>query len=245
MVACFLSSDDKMKLLPAQPHWFFILLAFGISVAVACKAHSSQLTLAEHGIVVAQAKKSPKNPEVGRKAAEKYFQDDEQKDTADIDYPADHFLAIHFGGYLDGDSYSWGASSKVEDSGGLTAGVTYRMGEWVRSMDLLFRVDFNSYDLPEGKPVKISILPIVQFPEASSRFPLYFGLGLGAGIYTKQVSDESDVSIDYQLLAGARYFNLFRTTGVFIETGIKNHFHVLSSGQFNGFFLAAGTVFTF
>lgn len=258
MTACFLTTNTKLKLLPAPPSWFFFILAFGISAVVACKAHSATIwgervvfTVAQADIKELPAKKQKtkrrkRRSKVGRKAAEKYFQDkngDLQEPEANR--PADHFLAVHVGTYLNGDAFSWGSDSKQEDSGQLTAGVTYRMGEWVRSMDLLLRADFNTYELPQGKPSKISLMPIIQFPEASSKFPLYFGLGLGLGVYTKQVGDESDLSIDYQLLAGLRFFNVFRSTGFFVESGVKNHFHILSSGQFNGVFLSAGSVFTF
>ncbi|MCB0369349.1 MAG: hypothetical protein KDD45_07815, partial [Bdellovibrionales bacterium] len=95
------------------------------------------------------------------------------------------------------------------------------------------------------KPLKMSILPVLIFPEASSKFPLYFGVGAGLGVFFKQVQDESNVSFDYQLFMGARFFNVYGSTGFFIETGLKNHLHITSDGQFNGSYLAAGAVFTF
>src|SRR5687767_10338121 len=85
-----------------------------------------------------------------------------------------HFLGLHIGGFVDTESFKWGALDKTEDTGKLTIGVTYRMGEWSDTMDLLIRVDFNSYELPEGKPTKMSFMPMLVFPEASSKFPLYF-----------------------------------------------------------------------
>ena len=56
---------------------------------------------------------------------------------------------------------------------------------------------------------------------------------------------ESSLSLDYQLIAGARIFDVFENTGFLIETGMKNHVHLLSDGQFNGVFLTVGSVFTF
>lgn len=84
-----------------------------------------------------------------------------------------------------------------------------------------------------------------MFPDASSKFPLYFGVGAGLGVFVKQLSGESAMSLDYQVLAGARFFDLFNNAGFFLEAGLKNHMHMLSDGQFNGTFVAAGSVFTF
>ena len=147
--------------------------------------------------------------------------------------------------FVDGDAFSWGDQRKVEDAGNLSLALTYRFAEGFRWADLLIRAEFTSFELPEGKPVKISVMPIIQFPEASSGFPVYFGVGLGGGVYTKQINDESDVSIDYTLLGGVRLFNVFANTGFYLEAAIRNHLHLLSSGQFNGTTIAAGTVFTF
>jgi hypothetical protein len=47
------------------------------------------------------------------------------------------------------------------------------------------------------------------------------------------------------LVAGARFLNVIDTMGFMIETGLKNHIHLLSDGQFNGVFVNVGTVFTF
>jgi hypothetical protein len=156
-----------------------------------------------------------------------------------------HFLGLHVGGYIDSESYRWGELDKSEDNGKLTIGVTYRMGEWTDTMDLLLRVDFNSYELIDGRPVKMSVMPLLVFPEVNSKFPLYFGLGLGPGIYFKQISQESALALDYQLIGGVRLFDVFESTGFSLEMGLKNHLHLLSDGQFNGVFAAAGVVFTF
>jgi hypothetical protein len=84
-----------------------------------------------------------------------------------------------------------------------------------------------------------------MFPDASSKFPLYFGGGIGPGIFLNQIPDESSVSLDYQLFAGVRFFDVFRNTGFFVEAGLKDHFLLTSDGQFNGTYAALGLVFTF
>lgn len=185
-------------------------------------------------------------PRVGREAAAKYFQ---RRDPAqsNLNYggTGDHYLALHFSRYMGSQSYEWGQSGRQDDVGGNGVGVTYRVGEWYNSMDLNIRFDYNEYNVAGEKPTKLSIMPLITFPDANSRFPLYFGAGAGVGVFFKQADNESALSFDYQLVAGARFFNVFENTGFFIESGLKNHLLLLSSGQLNGTFLAGGLVFTF
>ncbi len=196
-------------------------------------------------------------PRVGRGAAEKYFEnrnpdaDEGNYQSAEVSGaigPENHYLAIHAGKMMSSTSYEWGSVNKQMDVGDYTVGITYRVGEWRNSMDLSLRLDFISYNLVaagETKPLKLSILPLITFPDASSKFPLYFGFGLGPGVFFRQAEDEASISLDYQLIAGARFFDVFENAGFFIETGLKNHLQLWNSGQFNGTFLSAGAVFTF
>ena len=197
------------------------------------------------------------SPRVGRRAAAKYMSpkrpdeaaDESSESTTDrtpsSGTSSDHYLAIHLGWFVNDNAYKWGAPDNQTNVGRYNFGLTYRMGEWVNSMDLLFRFDVSQINLAEGKVTKFSILPVITFPDATSRFPLYFGAGLGLGVFGTQIAGESALSLDYQLLAGARFFNIWGTTGVFVEGGIKNHLFLLSDGQFNGTFIATGLVFTF
>ncbi|MCX7977830.1 MAG: hypothetical protein N2578_02380 [Bdellovibrionaceae bacterium] len=184
-------------------------------------------------LAVAQA------PRVGREAAASYF---ERQPASG----ASRFLGLHLGRYISGQAWEWGASGLREDGvGNYTLGVTYRLDEWNDSIDQSIRVDFNEYEVAADKPFKMSVLGLWTFPNANSRFPLYFGGAAGFGVYFKQLKDKSPLSIDYQLLMGARFFDVFGNGGFFIETGLKNHLHILSQGQFNGTFLSAGGLFTF
>ncbi|MCB0413492.1 MAG: hypothetical protein KDD50_04110 [Bdellovibrionales bacterium] len=158
--------------------------------------------------------------------------------------PAPHYLALQIGSFFNDNAYQWGSAEK-EGVGEFNAGVTYRFGEWVDSTDFVIRMDFGSYNLATGPSTKMSILPMITFPDANSGFPLYFGLGAGLGIFFKQVDSESDISLDYQLIAGTRFFNVIENMGLIFETGMKNHFNLLSDGQYNSVFLSAGTVFVF
>ncbi|KYG61567.1 hypothetical protein AZI86_17835 [Bdellovibrio bacteriovorus] len=187
-------------------------------------------------------------PIVGRDAATKYFQKrDVSNDiqSGGITGANDHYLALHYGRLMSSQSYDWGKNGQEDDVGKNNFGVTYRIGEWVNSMDMNIRIDYMDYEIAGEKPTKLSFLPLITFPDANSRFPLYFGAGLGLGVFLKQINEKSAISLDYQLVAGARFFNVFENTGFFIEAGLKNSLFILSSGQYNGTFLAGGLVFTF
>lgn len=201
-------------------------------------------------------------PKVGRQAAAKYMSpqrpdqkdedgggEDGQTESSRSRQPAgtssDHYLALHVGSFVSDNSYKWGAPENQDNIGRWNLGVTYRMGEWVNSMDLLMRFDVSRFALAEGGVTKFSFLPLITFPDASSRFPLYFGAGLGLGFFGTQLAGESSLALDYQLMAGARFFNIWDLTGLFIEGGIKNHLHILSDGQYNGTFITTGLLFTF
>ena len=185
--------------------------------------------------------------EKGNEKANQYFKrrkvEREVASSSDMG-AGDRYLGLHIGGFLSQEQYRWGTNNG-NDVGRLNVGVDYRVGEWVRSMDLLMRVDFFSYSLNQGDAYKLSFLPMLVFPDAASQFPLYFGAGAGLGIFLKQVRGQSALSFDYQVVVGARFFNLFNNMGLSVETGLKNHIHLLSPGQFNSVFLTVGTVFTF
>lgn len=184
-------------------------------------------------------------PRVGREAAAKYFQKRQVADDSAVMGSSDHYLALHIGTYTSSQAYEWGQHGKEENVGSTDIGVTYRVGEWEHSMDMNVRVEFEQYKVAGQSPNKLSFLPLITFPDASSRFPLYFGAGAGLGVFMNQVKEESSLSLDYQLVAGARFFNVFENTGFFLETGLKNHLLITSTGQLNGVFVAAGAVFTF
>ncbi len=181
--------------------------------------------------------------EVGRAAAGKYFSGAPRAPAEFSE--GDHFLAIHAGQFMDAAAWDWGQQERAEKTGNYTLGVTYRVEKYTSQMDLNLRIEASEYIIANEKPFKLSFMPMITFPEAASKFPLYFGAGIGAGVFFRQVKDKSFVSLDYQLIMGARFFDIFENAGFFIETGLKNHLLATSSGQFNGVFLSAGAVFTF
>lgn len=181
-------------------------------------------------------------PEVGREAAQKYFQPDSE--TQRTRQPMNHYLAIHANMFMSSQSWAWGPRS-ITNPGTWGLGVTYRLSELSNNMDLNFRFEFTEYDVSGMRPLKFSIMPLITFPEANSQFPLYFGAGIGPGIFFRQVDGESALALDYTLVVGARFFDIEGRIGFFIESGLKNHLQLTSDGQFNGVFLASGAVFTF
>ena len=199
----------------------------------------------------AQAVEVQENGETGQKRAREYFQKRPKNESQETysrrpasDSATPRYLALHLGTFFTSQAYKWGHSDQG-DKGKLNVGLTYRLGEWVNSMDLALRVDYTTYDFREGQARKLSANVIFTFPDANSRFPLYFGAGIGPGFMIKQIADESILTLDYSLIAGARFLNVIDTMGFMIETGLKNHFHLLSDGQFNGVFINVGTVFAF
>jgi hypothetical protein len=189
---------------------------------------------------------APRSTKTGKDKAKTYFQRQNAPETirAGASGAAPRYLAIHLGRMFADQGYSWGKRDQ-SGIGNLNAGVTYRIGEWVNSMDLNLRIDYTSYSLAEGSARKLSVGTVVTFPDANSQFPLYFGGGIGAGVFIKQLPNESVLAFDYQLLAGARFLNLYNNIGVMAEAGIKNHVFMLSDGQYNGVFFNLGAVFAF
>ncbi len=178
----------------------------------------------------------------GKEEARKYFN---QKNN---EYPRssrDHFMMFHFGSFLNDVTYNWGGNEKKNNIAHFNMGVTYKFNEWHDLVDILFRGELIEYSIQNVSPLKFSLLPVFMFPEIESRFPIYFGVGLGLGTFLKNVDGESIFSLDYQLLTGIRIFDVLGRVGFFLEGGIKNHLHLFTKGQFNGVFLSAGTVFIF
>lgn len=180
----------------------------------------------------------------GASRARQYF----AKDAEEIgsgSYSGPRYLALHYGQFVNSTAYKWGKKDSEKSVGQRTYGVTYRVGEWVNSMDLLFRGEFCDYEADGFYNQKLSFSPVVTFPDAKAGFPLYFGAGAGMGVFFRQMEKESSLTFDYQLVMGARFNNIYDGFGFSIETGLKNHLSLLSDGQFNGTFLAAGAVFEF
>jgi hypothetical protein len=232
-----------------------LTLAFAPMISLAQAVDVTDQTAVEDGTEAATPPATAR-PETGTRAAQKYFRarTAQNKDTAPAaarpsrgpteGASAPHYLALNFGSFFSEDTYKWGKGRR-DDPGQLTMGVTYKLGEWANSADFVFKSDITTYGLTEGRAVKFSLIPAIIFPEAGSQFPLYFGIGAGLGVFFKQIEDESSLSFDYTLIAGARFFDIWEGGGLLVETGMKNHILLLSDGQFNGVYFAVGAVFQF
>jgi hypothetical protein len=191
---------------------------------------------------------------VGRSAATDYFKKRQASRASDDGESSgrrpdaeisDRVMMLHVGTFVNDTAYRWGRDNKIESPGEAQLGVTYRVGEWKSSMDLYFRAELMSYDIANERPLKLSVMPIIAFPDVRSDFPLYFGAGAGVGIFFKQIGDESDLSFDYAIIVGARFPELFDFGGLFFETGLKGQVNLLSNGQHDGVFIAGGAIFNF
>jgi len=180
--------------------------------------------------------------QVGRKAAQKYFSSDSERPTSRGS--GDNLLMLHLGQYTDSQSYNWGPSNLIYGAGQANYGVTYLMDQW-RGLDVNLRADFSEYSLQGTRAVKLAIMPLVTFPRAETKFPLYFGIGGGGGVFLQQYPNSSNISFDYELVLGLRFMELVGSLGLFAEYGMKNHLLLLSQGQFNGTVISGGLIFNF
>lgn len=159
--------------------------------------------------------------------------------------PSERMLMIQVGKFISDRTYQWGVP-KSTDNGEWLFGFTYKMSELQNVGDVFLRAEVQNYNLPKGDARKLSLTALFTLPDGASQFPLYFGVGLGPGIFFKQLPDESVLSLDYSLVVGGRLLNLWESTGLFIETGLKDHVHLLTNGHFaEAIFISSGVLFTF
>ncbi len=192
-------------------------------------------------------------PKVGKAAAAKYFQKNPDQDALQyrntaselLNSSTERYLSLGLSTYSKSESYSWGTTTKQDDIAKWGADISYRLSQYNALLDYSLKVSYNEFEPANQRANKISFLYAATFPDAGSKFPLYFGVAGGVGVFMTQLPDESPVSFDYQLYAGARIFDVFEKTGFYVEGGLKNHLQLTSSGQLNGTYLGAGAVFTF
>lgn len=183
-------------------------------------------------------------PKVGRQAAAKYLGKSPAQE-ADIEQPlGSNYLMLHFGVFTQSDAYVWGSSGKQTGVGKNSLGLSYLISEG-STLDQWLRVEYNTYEINDEKPQKLSALYAMTFPLSSSEFPIYFGGAAGVGVYFKQIKEESNISFDYLLFAGLRWNRAIESVGFFIEAGLRNHLHILSDGQLNATYFQGGVLFNF
>lgn len=227
--------------------WSTLVLAATLTSNVA----TAQILVEDSNSNQAPVYENTQKPKTGEGAARQYFNKRENNRSESTSYDSgrgsqgERYMAIQIGSFVNDTAYRWGDNRKNEDVGEMILGVSYRIGEWVNSADLLARIEFTQFDIDGESPKKLSFMPIISFPDVKSGFPLYFGGGAGLGVFLKQLSDESSLVIDYNLHLGARFMDMFPSGGVLIETGLRGDIHLIGSGQFDGVYVSVGGAFTF
>jgi hypothetical protein len=192
-------------------------------------------------------------PKVGRAAAAKYF----QKNADDVSSKGSRYMASDSGIsseercmtvglslFTKSETFNWGKINKEEDAGKYGFDMLYRLDQ-TNYVDYSLKVAYTEYVVQSQRASKMSFMYAATLPDAGSKFPLYFGASAGPGVFFTQLKDESSLTLDYQLYLGLRIFNLFGSTGFYVEGGMKNHLQLTSDGQLNGTYISAGAVFTF
>lgn len=185
---------------------------------------------------------------VGRGAAAKYFNKEAEEETT-YERPSqrqsgDAYMALMAGPYLSSAAYAWKGGDKRTKIAKADYSVTYLFDNW-GSIDTNIRIGFSEFQIDDEKLSKLSLMPLWTFPMADRGFPLYFGFGAGLGVFFKQIEDESNISFDYQLVAGFRLPDLIENFGFIAEFALKNHLHILSDGQLNATAFTVGGIFSF
>ena len=198
-----------------------------------------------HADSVRTGKAAARSYFVAREEHEKAVRDGLDREPNSVsDSGSDHYLMVGFGTFLDDKAWAWG-SPHENNVGSMMFNVTYRVSEWPNSMDLWFRAEYLTYNLTNGEAGQLGMMPIVVFPDARSNFPMYFGGGLGPGVFLRQISGSGDLALNYTVIAGVRFPNLFPRGGLFMESGYKGLVNLMSQGQQQGVYLTAGGVFVF
>ncbi len=194
-------------------------------------------------------------PKVGRAAAAKYFQKNPDQVSTPSRYTAsesdgsigtgDHILTVGGAVYTKSDAYDWGNVSKESDVAKWGVDMSYRLSTYNSLLDYSLRVSYAEYVATNMRANKLIFMYSATLPDATARFPLYFGASAGGGVFLTQLPDESPVTVDYQVFLGMRLFDVFEKTGFYFEGGLKNHLQLTSGGQLNGTYFSTGAVFTF
>lgn len=193
-------------------------------------------------------------PKVGRAAAAKYFQNNPEIGTrytasesmdGSAGLSGSRYMTFGVSAFTKSDAFSWGGSTKETDVGKWGVDLNYRLSQYNNLLDYSLRVSYQEYEPANQRANKLIFMYAATLPDAESRFPLYFGGAVGAGVFLTQLPDESPVTLDYSLYLGMRLFDVFESTGFYLEGGLKNHLQLTSNGQLNGTYVSAGAVFTF
>ncbi len=184
--------------------------------------------------------------ETGKTAAMKYFTKKSKRQVV-TRAPArastsgalvgDQILAVAVGSLVNTQSYNWAE----ESTPGWNVEAFYqRAGDGYFGHG--YHLDLQKFASGNEELTKLSFLFSLTFPRRLS-FPVYIGVAAGPGYFLKQKENESHFAFDYKGYVGLRLNQVH--SQYFVQSGVKNHVHVLSDGQFIGWFVSSGVAYTF
>jgi len=91
--------------------------------------------------------------------------------------------------------------------------------------DLQLRASLMASELESDKEISLELTSLFTFPEIETRFPVYFGLGLGFGFYPFYIIEKKpSFSFHSPFLLGLRFFELYSNLGAGAELDLRIHF---------------------
>jgi hypothetical protein len=149
----------------------------------------------------------------------------------------ERLIGLTFGSLVQSESYNW----TTGDVGGWSLEASYMNAE-EGYLAQGYHLEMQKFSADNQELTKLSFLFSLTFPRRLS-FPVYLGVAVGPGFFMQQQEGESEFTIDYKAYLGLR---LNQNHGqYFVQAGVKNHLHVLSDGQFIGWFVSSGVAYKF
>ncbi len=180
-------------------------------------------------------KKRPKTTESREPAAQVVRQSVNSKS---YDPGHSRLLALAVGSLINSKNYQWTEEQQLSGWNGELFYQDASEGYFGHG----YHLELQKYAAFDEEFSKISFLFSFTFPRRLS-FPVYLGVAGGPGYFTKQLRGESAFSFDYKAYVGFRLNEVY--SQYFVQAGIKNHIHVLSDGQFIGWFVSSGVAYRF
>ena len=149
----------------------------------------------------------------------------------------DELLALSVGTLVNGEGYQWAEC----DFSGWGVELFYQKpstGTFLKG----YHLELQNFSVGEQEFSKVSFLLSFSFPQSLS-FPVYIGVAAGPGMFLQQQEGESEFAFDYKGYFGLRFDEA--NSQYFLQTGVKNHIHMLSDGQFIGWFVSSGVAYKF
>lgn len=181
----------------------------------------------------------------GRAAALKYFSKKtpggsrapQSRISAPVMVGAPGLVSLSVGTLVSSQSYQWAG----DDLSGWNAEVAYQPpgGDYFSRG---YHLELQKFNDQSQEFSKLSFLFSLTFPRKIS-FPVYIGAALGPGFFFSQKRGESELSLDYKGFVGFRLNH--ERSQYFVQSGVKNHIHMLSDGQFIGWFVSSGVAYKF